>query len=178
MGGFEFVPWGKTHRLDRDTVVTEKIDGTNACVVIGEDGKFLGAQSRRRIITPESDNYGFAAWAYRHGDKLAELLGPGYHYGEWWGNGIRRNYGMRGKKFYLFDALRWETAGVYFAEQVPGLGVVPIVSRGDNFFETIREAEQWLTENGSVVAPGYPRPEGMIVYHVPTQARFKIIFDK
>lgn len=178
MGGFEFVPWGKTHRLDRDTVVTEKIDGTNACVVIGEDGKFLGAQSRRRIITPESDNYGFAAWAYRHGDKLAELLGPGYHYGEWWGNGIRRNYGVKDKKFYLFDALRWETAGDYFAEQVPGLGVVPIIHRGENFFETIQAAEHWLTENGSMVAPGYRRPEGMIVYHVPTRVRFKVIFDK
>lgn len=178
MGGFEFVSWGKTHRLDRDTVITEKIDGTNACVVIGEDGKFLGAQSRKRIITPESDNYGFAAWAYQHGDDLAELLGPGYHYGEWWGNGINRNYGVKDRRFYLFDALRWETSDDYFAEQVPGLGVVPIVHRSDNFFEAIQVAEYWLTEEGSMVAPGYRRPEGMIVYHVPARARFKIIFDK
>jgi len=35
-----------------------------------EDGE-LYAQSRKRIITPEQDNFGFAAWVQEHKDTLA-----------------------------------------------------------------------------------------------------------
>lgn len=55
----EFVPFGKIARLKRGCVVTEKLDGTNACVVV--EGAEITVQSRNRIITPESDNYGYAA---------------------------------------------------------------------------------------------------------------------
>ena len=46
----EFKEFQKIPRLYREVIVTEKIDGTNACVVVGEDGS-VGAQSRSRIIT-------------------------------------------------------------------------------------------------------------------------------
>lgn len=38
-----------------------KLHGTNAAVVVSKDDYY--AQSRTRIITPDSDNYGFATWA-------------------------------------------------------------------------------------------------------------------
>ena len=50
-----FTPFPKIARLYRDIIITEKIDGTNASVHIGEDGSFRTA-SRNRWTTPESDN--------------------------------------------------------------------------------------------------------------------------
>src|SRR5690242_770744 len=60
-----FQAWPKIPRLFRRFIITEKIDGTNAAVVVTEDGEVL-AQSRTRFITPDSDNFGFAAWVKEH----------------------------------------------------------------------------------------------------------------
>lgn len=58
----EFKEFPKIARLNREVIVTEKIDGTNAAVVIGEDGATIGAQSRSKLITVDDDNFGFARW--------------------------------------------------------------------------------------------------------------------
>ena len=70
-----------------------KLDGTNAGVQVFAEGKIV-AQSRTRVITPEKDNYGFAAWV--HG-SAAEFFGGLYEqhgrvlvYGEWCGPGIQK----------------------------------------------------------------------------------------
>lgn len=47
----EFQEFPKIVRYSRDVIVTEKIDGTNACLFIGDDGEFLTG-SRTRWITP------------------------------------------------------------------------------------------------------------------------------
>ena len=86
-----FIGFPKIARLNRQVIVTEKIDGTNAQIRITEDGQFL-VGSRSRWITPDNDNHGFAKWAYAHKDSLMEL-GVGSHFGEWWGSGIQRGYG-------------------------------------------------------------------------------------
>src|SRR5687767_1693749 len=83
-----FTPFPSISRLSRDIVVTEKLDGTNAQIHITQDGRVL-AGSRNRWITPEADNFGFARWVAAHEDEL-RALGPGSHYGEWWGQGIQR----------------------------------------------------------------------------------------
>lgn len=88
----EFKPWVKIARLARECTITEKIDGTNASIFIGDDGTFLTG-SRTRWITPDSDNFGFSRWAHENRDELM-LLGPGHHFGEWWGSGIQRGYGL------------------------------------------------------------------------------------
>ena len=100
-----FIEFPKIARLARECIVTEKIDGTNGVICITEDGD-LFAGSRSQWITPAQDNYGFAKWV--EGNK-AELLklGPGYHYGEWWGQGIQRNYSLREKRWSLFNVSRW-----------------------------------------------------------------------
>ena len=79
----EFIPFPKIARLSRLAIVSEKIDGTNAQVLITEDGDIF-AGSRSRWITPEDDNYGFARWVEGNKDTLLKL-GPGRHMGEWWG---------------------------------------------------------------------------------------------
>ncbi|MEQ4716123.1 RNA ligase family protein [Nonomuraea sp. B19D2] len=173
-----FEPWPKTPRLFdlKGVVVTEKIDGTNACVIIGEDGD-IGAQSRNRLIFPTVDNYGFAAWVWDNRDGLAETLGPGRHYGEWWGRGIQRGYDLPERRFSLFNTEKWG----HFAEEappVPGLGVVPVLYDGPFSTDAINGVSLDLVLNGSKVAPGYKRPEGVCVYHRAAARVFKVIIDK
>lgn len=158
----EFEPFPKMPRLSREVIVTEKIDGTNAQILITEDGDVL-AGSRRRWLTPGDDNFGFAAWVQDNREDLL-ALGEGRHFGEWWGQGIQRKYGQDRKRFSLFNADRW-------AEERPNCcDVVPVLYRG--IFETLSvdASINSLRENGSVAAPGFMNPEGVIVFHL--QGRF------
>lgn len=52
----EFVEFGKIARLNRQCTVTEKIDGTNGLVCIGENGEFL-VGSRTRWIGEHTETY-------------------------------------------------------------------------------------------------------------------------
>jgi hypothetical protein len=182
----EFQPWPKIARLNRGMVVTEKLDGTNACVVITEPdsgGPPYGifAQSRKRLITVDDDNYGFARWVFEHQEELIEL-GPGYHYGEWWGRGIQRGYDLEEKRFSLFNVGRWHAAG----DDEPDEGtdrapeccsVVPVLDR--YAFDTARIADvvEELRKDGSVAAPGYMNPEGVVVFHTHGRTTYKVTLD-
>lgn len=164
----EFQSFPKMPRLSRECVITEKIDGTNAQIYIGMDGEFL-VGSRNRWITPEKDNFGFARWAYEHREQLFEL-GAGRHYGEWWGAGIQRGYGLLGsdKRFSLFNVSRWNK------NNVPACcGVVPVLYRGPFDTWVIDELCSWLVAHGSVAAPGFMNPEGIIVHHSAANHGFK-----
>ena len=68
----EFIEFPKIPRLSREIVITEKIDGTNGVIYIGEDGEFL-VGSRTRWITPETDNHGFAKWVLANKEELLKL---------------------------------------------------------------------------------------------------------
>lgn len=164
----EFKPFTKIARLSREMVITEKIDGTNGLICIGDDGEF-SVGSRSRWITPEADNHGFARWAYEHKDELIAGLGPGYHYGEWWGSGIQRRYGLDEKRFSLFNVSRWEDADVRPA----CCHCVPVLHRGIFDTETIDHALIMLQVNGSMAAPGFMQPEGVVIYHVAAGIMFK-----
>lgn len=106
MTDVEFKAWPKTKRLKSfEVTITEKIDGTNACVIV-QDGELVGCQSRNRLIKPGDDNMGFAFWAFENRHSLA-ALGDGYHYGEWAGPGIQKNpHELPEKRFYLFNTFR------------------------------------------------------------------------
>ena len=160
-----FIGFPKIHRFARDIIVTEKIDGTNAQVVIAEDGT-VRAGSRTRWITPDDDNFGFAAWVAAHQDELREL-GPGRHFGEWWGSGIQRRYGIDVRRFSLFNTSRWGT------DRPACCHVVPVLYAGP--FNTVAVAEclDILRLGGSVAAPGFHKPEGVVVFHVAGNVAFK-----
>jgi len=163
----EFRKFDKIARLSREIVVTEKIDGTNGLIAIGEDGEFQ-VGSRSRWITPENDNFGFARWAYEHKDELMQL-GKGFHYGEWWGQGIQRGYGLKEKRFSLFNTSLWADDSVRPA----CCYVVPTLYTG--MFDTVRiEAVlEHLSYYGSVAAPGFMQPEGVVIYHTAGNLYFK-----
>jgi hypothetical protein len=161
----EFEGFGKIARLTRLCTITEKIDGTNAQIYIGEDGEFLTG-SRNRWITPENDNMGFSEWAHGHKEELLEL-GPGRHFGEWWGCGIQRRYGLPEKRFSLFNTYR-------YADNRPACcHVVPILATGVFNSETIAETLALLALHGSQAAPGYSDPEGIVIYHEAANMYFK-----
>lgn len=168
----EFVEFNKIARLSRNCVVTEKIDGTNASIVITEEGDFL-VGSRTRWITPEDDNYGFARWAQANKEELLKL-GPGQHFGEWWGLGIQRNYGVKEKRFSLFNTARWSDDSIRPA----CCGIVPVLYSGTFDTVLISITLQELKEKGSVAAPGFMKPEGVVIWHEAARILFKKTIEK
>jgi len=186
----EFIEYPKTPRLNRNCVVTEKIDGTNACVAIDDSGNIY-AGSRNRWITPEADNFGFARWVQDHKEELLKL-GPGRHYGEWWGAGIQRRYGLTEKKFSLFNVARWCVHGTipllisnvnpkaplkYQEVLPPCCSLVPVLWSGIFHTADINAAVESLRHNGSVASPGFMKPEGVVVYHEAARQVFKVLLE-
>lgn len=178
----EFVEFQKIARLKREVIVSEKIDGTNAVIHIDGDGQ-LRVGSRTRWITPEDDNFGFARWVKEHEEELRGL-GIGRHYGEWWGSGIQRGYGLsKGeKRFSLFNVIRWSERCAAPDNLQPVrpacCHVVPVLYRG--IFDTAA-VTQWvdvLREGGSQAAPGFMKPEGVVVYHTQGRVLFKRTIEK
>lgn len=168
----EFKPFKKIARLSREIIVTEKIDGTNASVFVGEDGEFLTA-SRTQWITPEKDNYGFSRWAYEHKDELMKL-GAGHHFGEWWGQGIQRKYDMTEKAWSLFNVSKWSDDSI----RPPCCRVVPVLYTG--IFDTmmIDGILHTMKEQGSIAAKGFMKPEGVVIYHPQGNVMFKKTIEK
>jgi len=166
----EFKEFPKMARWSREIIITEKLDGTNASIYIGDDGEFLTG-SRTRWITPDDDNFGFSRWAHENKDELMKL-GAGTHFGEWWGSGIQRKYGMTEKVFSLFNTHRW-------AEERPACcSVVPVLYRGENYPGAINDAIRHLVESGSVAAPGFNNPEGVVLFHIAAGIGFKKTIEK
>lgn len=166
----EFMPFKSIGRLSREICVTEKLDGTNASITITEDGQFLTG-SRARWIAPQDDNHGFSKWAHENKEELLKL-GNGTHFGEWWGQGIQRGYGLAEKRFSLFNVGRWNEDN-----KPECCYVVPTLYIGD--FDTYRIDEVLinLKRNGSIAASNYLFPEGIVIYHKQANVLFKKTFE-
>jgi hypothetical protein len=182
-----FEPFPKIPRWSRDIVITEKIDGTNGRIVVLPDGRCIAGSKNRYLSVDSRDGFGFAQWVEQNYKLLAMLLGTGTHLGEWWGEGIQRGYGVRRKKFSLFNVSRWahpceyyplggkEFWGGAWAEHADaiGLDVVPVLYVGENTNYSIHLALSRLQVGGSVAAPGFTNPEGVIIYHTAANSMFK-----
>lgn len=161
-----FVGWGKIPRLSKEmTIITEKIDGTNAQIFMPEDGQLL-IGSRNRWITPDDDNFGFARWVMEHESEIRSL-GKGRHFGEWYGQGIQRGYGLTEKRFALFNTLRP-------ADSLPAcIGQVPVLYSGPTGGADPVACLDDLANKGSRAVPGWMKPEGLVVWHRTTDSRYK-----
>lgn len=215
----EFQAFPKIPRLNRDITITEKIDGTNAAVIIErldtyeadadelpvdpfivrrlEAGEYVGyavsAQSRKRLIYPNSeenkgaDNFGFAGWVQSNREELVDLLGAGRHFGEWWGTGIARGYGLESQRnFSLFrprpnwSPVRLSPPAGYKNDAV--LDIVPVMYEGpfrpqavdSDDPDPVQEALWSLKWTGSEAAPGFMDPEGIMIYHTAAGLIFKV----
>lgn len=181
-----FEEFPKIPRLSRTAIITEKIDGTNAAILVGEDGSVRAGSKTKWIVPGNDDNHGFAQWVQDHADELRSL-GPGLHRGEWWGYKIQRGYGLKEKRFSLYNTGRWRDSreGGSLCPPLPGsvvapdcCHVVPILSVGE--FETlsVHLALWYLKLLGSRAAPGFMRPEGVVVYHTALGGYFKKTLEK
>lgn len=190
-----FEPFPKIARLNRACVITEKIDGTNAQVwvrtvddftetaealtdyhaVVPKSEVVIMAGSRSRWLQPSktADNYGFAAWVWENARELAKL-GPGRHFGEWWGSGIQRGYGLGEKRFSLFNTHRWSNP----EERPACCDVVPVLYEGPFSTSIVNDTVTALAMNGSVASPGFKRPEGVVVFHAAQNSLFKVTCEK
>lgn len=214
----EFKAWGSTPRWHKGLHITEKINGTHGGISVQEfsfgyhagtetpdDAKLVfssevddsgdpkreylvRAQSRKRIITPNNDNFGFAQWVWDNAYGLANMLGFGYHYGEWYGEGIQKNpLGVSGRRFALFNTWHW--AGKGNVERlrdsgVPGLTHVPVLhdeqTHGPATWGTIPSILIDLMLNGSKAdgAQEGSKPEGIVVWQRETKQRYKILLEE
>jgi hypothetical protein len=196
----EFQEFKKIPRLSREIIITEKIDGTNGLIYISDDCTEIYAGSKSRWLDDHNDNFGFYHWVMDNKEELMKL-GKGYHYGEWWGKGIQRNYGLNEKRFSLFNVGRWvdyrnipcgqfprEYEDFYLKklkeeskndklEYCPECCyVVPILYRGQihqQDFYAPDEFINYLKSNGSMAVPRFMDPEGIVIYHVPSRYYFK-----
>lgn len=189
----DFVKWEKIHRFNREWEITEKIDGTNGIILwhdeyhpefcLGQDTNlnletgqeetmFLYAGSRTRWLTTDADNHGFARWVKDWGPFLT-ILGKGRHFGEWWGSGIQRNYGLTEKRFSLFD--------VKYQDRTlpPSVYVVPLLKRisGPAVSYEITNLLDELRTGGSYAANGFDKPEGIVMRHTQSGDRFKVLCE-
>jgi hypothetical protein len=200
-----FEEFKKIPRLFRDCTITEKIDGTNGQILIQNalscewsptgpawadplvsidrpEGRFhIYAGSRNRWVYPTKgqDNSGFAAWVLERVEGLFDVLGEGRHYGEFWGAGIQRRYGLTGndKRFSLFNTSQWgPVLSGRAAASLPipeGLGVVPLLYEGPFLTREVEDQIFNLKTFGSRCAPNFMDPEGVVVYHHAAKAYFK-----
>lgn len=186
-----FEGFGKISRLlSMPMLITEKIDGTNAQVFIEhranllpedvgfdlssnkEDEFALIAGSRNRYITPAADNHGFARWVQSNAEELLKL-GPGRHFGEWWGQGLPKNYGLKEKRFSLFNTGRWSNP-----ETRPNCCLaVPVLHYGQFSQNDIEQVKGKLKETGSAAVPGFMDPEGIVVFLPKANVLFKSTFE-
>ena len=224
----EFKGWPKTPRLDSPFIITEKIDGTNAAVVIephdpnntdlngafaqiysaydpygkpvdeGDEWLYdVGAQSRNRLIDPAHDNFGFAAWVEENAQALVDILGPGRHFGEWWGSGIQRGYGLtKGeKRFSLFNVTRYNPYDSFdklfdaqsnderpfpnlaTMELVPLLGWCEEDIPMNLVLDQMNRVLKHLAVNGSRAVKGFMWPEGVVLFHARSGQTFKKYVD-
>jgi len=172
-----FPVWGKTERIGKlYMTITEKIDGTNALVevincadtpkavaldqyVVRVGDFMLRAGSRSRWLRPDrkEDNFGFAAWCSENAHELIKL-GVGHHYGEWWGAGIQRRYGLDHKRFSLFNTNRPPETLPTCVHQVP------VLYKGAIDLAQVSQCMDLLRAQGSEAAPGWMQPEGIVIW--------------
>lgn len=188
-----FEPFPKIPRLNNTPwVLTEKLDGTNGQVAVWdicdedeiphgatmvEDSGhtwLVRAGSRSRWLTPDSDNFGFAAWVKANAAQLVHL-GPGRHFGEWYGCGIQRGYGLDGKRFALFNATKWADPSVRPAccEVVTVLATV----QGAKLNQAVDRGLEQLRLYGSQHVLGYPKPEGIVIWHKASGQLYKALCE-
>lgn len=203
----DFQAFPKIPRLYKDITITEKLDGSNAQILIAPSPNhgigermpnvitrvhltvndvvydvFAGSRNRWLAAGGKDDNFGFGAWVQDNAVALVEILGEGRHFGEWWGNGIQRGYGLpKGdRRLSLFNVGVWDWLSDYEARLArtvpPELCVVPTLYRGPYAAGVVEDALQRLRDQGSAAVP-FMSPEGMMVYHEAAKQYFKVPLD-
>lgn len=188
----EHIPFESIPRLSKPIFCSEKLHGVNVGFHIDPETDQVVAQSRKQLITLANDVNGFARWVHENADALREQLGYGLHFGEWFGPGVQKKHftNMTEKRFSLFNTGRWTSE---FNEAVlagadpddvdqlstvctksPLCHVVPLLAVASTPFDPkIMGLIEKLKAHGSYAAPGWMRPEGVVLYFTAADQYFK-----
>ena len=100
--------FAEAFKVGEHITITEKIDGANASIAVGEDGKLI-AFSRRNELTPESNLQGFYEYVQSLDPTMIScVLGTRYiFFGEWLVKHTIKYPQEKMKQFYVFDV--WDT---------------------------------------------------------------------
>lgn len=155
-----------------------KLHGTNAAVYIDKKGN-IQAQSRTRFITPDDDNYGFAAWVENNKDCFSHLRGPLYIYGEWAGPGIQSGVavsGIESRTFFIICMVKGEQGQRYaisnpeaIASSVPARNTLKVLPYAgdpvtikiydsetlDNFVQTVNQDIELIDKKDPYISRVY-----------------------
>ena len=85
-----------------------------------------------------------------------------------------RGYGLTEKRFSLFNTSRWADDTV----RPTCCSVVPELHAGPFDTHCVETILSWLRLEGSRAAPGFMRPEGVVVFHPQSRALFKKTLEK
>lgn len=165
----DFAPFPKIPRLNRDVIITEKIDGTNALIFITPDNQIF-AGSKNKWITIDEDNHGFAAFCNENKESLISL-GPGIHRGEFYGFGINKNPHLKTTKRLALFNTKYITDDEWKAKLPSCCDVVPLLYTGPLSFNVINSLIDYLRRSGSGLGG---KAEGVIIYHTASGQGFKV----
>lgn len=100
--------FAEAFKVGEHITITEKIDGANASIAVGEDGKLI-AFSRRNELTPENTLQGFYGYVQSLDPTMIScVLGTRYiFFGEWLVKHTIKYPQEKMKQFYVFDV--WDT---------------------------------------------------------------------
>jgi len=179
----QFKAYPKTRRLtDVYAFISEKIDGTNGVLFV--DGSRVVAGSRSKWLVDDGskswDNHGFGAWV-KENEVILSQLPDGFHYGEWYGRGINRNYGLKDRRFMLFNRMRY----LELLELMPSLykvleleTILSQINIMDVQAQLAIHKRELMHESGSRHVRGFKRPEGVMVRIPAADKVFKVVWDK
>lgn len=189
-----FIPQPKIARFNRPVIITEKIDGTNAAVIVHEDGTVEAASKNQVLTIDKPDNHGFRAWVEENREEL-RLLGVGLHRGEWWGRGINKRHPNHEKTFSLFNVSRWSQTvpntpiiangyGRTFEQEMGATvlapsccQVVPLLAWHAVPCVAMLDTCARLLKNQSVADPLCTNPEGIVIYHTAGNVMLKYTYE-
>lgn len=203
----EFKAWPKTPRLNKNMVVTEKIDGTNACVniqpatpVLRADGSEYPGNPRlfpgETVGMHEIEGILYVVTA----QSRNRVITPGddnYGFAGWVQGNAQALVETLGAGYHFGE---WWGSGInrgygysngerFFSlfntakwsgvdlSAVPNMRVVPVLYEGEFDTERVRYELGELLDGGSYVAPDYMNPEGVCVYHEAARQVFKLLPD-
>lgn len=173
----EYPSYKSIPRLYKKVVITEKVDGTNAVIQISPNGE-MKVGSRNRWLTLGDDNFGFAKWAFANKKELLKL-GEGTWYGEWFGEGIQRTYGLNTKHLALFRSNLGIKGFPDNDKLTDGVVVewVPVLYEGKYEPNTIKEVMEKLSSNGSEIVKGFKDPEGIVIFFEELKKQAKVTLE-
>lgn len=176
----DFFKYPKIPRYENQLfTISEKIDGSNGLVHIDKDTGHISAGCRTRWLVNDGskswDNQGFGQWVLDHSSEL-KALGSGYHYGEWYGKSINRNYGLPSQKFMLFHSERYEDIELPLCVELETIIHSDIMPDDLDMYKTYYS--KVMVANGSYHVPDFKQPEGLVIRNQLTNGLMKVIIPE